>query len=426
MINIPSNQTKFLKASAGAGKTREITKRYLFLLFALLELENPQENNTSLENLLQKILAITFSNNATQEMKNRIFQWLKGLYFKNEEMVKEIFKYFKDFSVSFSKLEEFSDYLSKRAEQLIDGILNNYSYFNVKTIDSFMSSLFKACAYEIGYSSDFEIIINNESHIRHTFDSYLRDVKEGSKKAERLINLIEEIERIKTGDSFLWTPDKEIFKQWTNIYNKISLFASDLRLNRYLKDEFEKIKSELEEHIDLLTKFLEKNHKYIKNINQNQINEIHELKHCFINNKFDDLLKLIKKLIKKDSKKDTPKHIKEEWEKHRSKLGDLSSQFALYYAKIYYLYYVEEYLEFIELVESKKAKEGILFIEEIKKKLVDRLRELQIPEMYFVLGETIQHYLIDEFQDTSPLQWKILYPLIEEALSKGGDLFPCR
>ncbi len=46
-----------------------------------------------------------------------------------------------------------------------------------------------------------------------------------------------------------------------------------------------------------------------------------------------------------------------------------------------------------------------------------------IPEVYFRLGETIFHYFIDEFQDTSPIQWRTLLPLIENSLSLGGSLF---
>jgi len=51
------------------------------------------------------------------------------------------------------------------------------------------------------------------------------------------------------------------------------------------------------------------------------------------------------------------------------------------------------------------------------------INEFKVPEIYFRLGEKIHHFLIDEFQDTSPIQWSNLKLLIENALSENGSLF---
>ena len=74
-------------------------------------------------------------------------------------------------------------------------------------------------------------------------------------------------------------------------------------------------------------------------------------------------------------------------------------------------------------IEKLKRQYGQIFIDDVTRSLAEHLTNESVPEIYFKIGETIYHYLIDEFQDTSQIQWKNLFPLIEESLSKGGSLF---
>jgi len=66
---------------------------------------------------------------------------------------------------------------------------------------------------------------------------------------------------------------------------------------------------------------------------------------------------------------------------------------------------------------------GTIFIDDVNKMLVRVLNQEAVPDVYLALGDTIYHYLIDEFQDTSPIQWAALKPLIENSLSLGGSVF---
>ncbi len=70
-----------------------------------------------------------------------------------------------------------------------------------------------------------------------------------------------------------------------------------------------------------------------------------------------------------------------------------------------------------------KKQRGQIFIDDVTRSLADHLSTDAVPEIYFKIGEMIYHYLIDEFQDTSQIQWNNLFPLVEESLSKGGSLF---
>ena len=74
-------------------------------------------------------------------------------------------------------------------------------------------------------------------------------------------------------------------------------------------------------------------------------------------------------------------------------------------------------------LDEVKKRQGKVFIEDINKRLSEYLRAEIVPDIYFRIGETIFHFLIDEFQDTSPIQWQNLFPLIENVLAQGGSLF---
>ena len=74
-------------------------------------------------------------------------------------------------------------------------------------------------------------------------------------------------------------------------------------------------------------------------------------------------------------------------------------------------------------VEWVKKHQGRIFIQDINKKLGEYLKADIVPDIYFRIGEAVLHYLIDEFQDTSPVQWQNLFPLIDNSLAQGGSLF---
>jgi ATP-dependent exoDNAse (exonuclease V) beta subunit len=148
-----------LKASAGSGKTHALTKRFVqFILSDRIPW-----------NHLRNILAITFSNNAAKQMRERTLAWLKDVYFKDPEKLDEMAQ------ILSLKEEE----LSKRAEIRIDDIFSNYTDFQVKTIDSFMTSLFRASAIDLGHSPEFEVILAPETLLTLAFNRFLRRVKQG-------------------------------------------------------------------------------------------------------------------------------------------------------------------------------------------------------------------------------------------------------
>jgi ATP-dependent exoDNAse (exonuclease V) beta subunit len=106
-----------------------------------------------------------------------------------------------------------------------------------------------------------------------------------------------------------------------------------------------------------------------------------------------------------------------------AEFGTLLNSYTSCYVRSCYIPYLKVYEKFRKTVETIKRRQGKVFIEDINWKLSGYLDRNIVPDIYFRLGDKIFHFLIDEFQDTSPVQWRNLAPLIENSLSQGGSVF---
>jgi len=137
------------KASAGSGKTHLLTGFFLQLLF-----KKPVEVDDGKRPLLfNEILAVTFTNKATAEMKERIIKELHTLYTQPEES---------DFIEALMESEGGEKALTieqirRRAFAILNAILNDYSELHVSTIDSFFQQVLRSFAHELNLQGNFEI-----------------------------------------------------------------------------------------------------------------------------------------------------------------------------------------------------------------------------------------------------------------------------
>ena len=387
-----------LKASAGSGKTYSLTERFVqFLLSGKIP-----------KNHLRNILAITFSNNAAKEMKERILSWLKDIYFKNPEKIKELSEI-----VSLKK-----EYLPDKAGAAIDEILKNYTEFQVKTIDSFMTSIYKASAINLGYSPDFDIVMAPENIMAYAFNRFLRGVREKTPEAEFLEKLLEIILESRGGESaYLWDPSKDFLEETVELYHKLSGIVKEAKIIDAEK-KIESIKKEIRDTSEILHGLIEKS-----GLTKSQGSSFYKILEIVRSNNFPDLVNkgLINVPVTKPKKEGETwyEKISEQWDL----LGNKIREYIELYATTYYGPYLRTYEAFKDILEEVKKREGTIFIHDINKKLSDYLDHEIVPDVYFRIGETIYHYLIDEFQDTSPIQWANLFPLIENSLSQEGSLF---
>ncbi len=170
MINI-------LKASAGSGKTFRLAKTYISLL---LDSEDRYA--------YRHILAVTFTNKATAEMKGRILKELYILARTPEES-----GYFEDFRTRYGDAAK----IGRKAERILQDILHDYSAFSISTIDRFFQQTLKAFAREIGQFSSYQVELDKDSLVRESVDRILDSLTEEDGALIRWLtdSVMEEIER---------------------------------------------------------------------------------------------------------------------------------------------------------------------------------------------------------------------------------------
>ncbi|MBF0458409.1 MAG: UvrD-helicase domain-containing protein [Nitrospirae bacterium] len=393
--------TVILKASAGSGKTHALTKRFVQFLLSTAVAHNGMKN----------IMAVTFSNNAAKEMKERILTWLKDIYFGDQSKRAEL--------LGVLSIDE--ETLLTRTTALIDEILDNYTDFHVKTIDSFMASVFKASVIDLGYSQDFEILINGDALMEYAFELFLRKVREGTKEGAIVENAIALLLEARQSDSpFLWEPSQPVLSEIKKIYKKLAA-AGKRPCTLSLDKEITGIKNSIMETVGAIEDAIERT--------GCQRHGGSSYKHILPDvraGSFADILGRgstyppVKKPGPKEGHLNAGyEHICAMW----TTLTASISQYAIFYAHTYYTPYIAIYEAFLDTLTKVKKHYGSVFIEDINMMLAGYLEREIVPDVYFRIGETVYHYLIDEYQDTSPIQWKNLYPLIENSISQGGSLF---
>ncbi|MEN2985868.1 MAG: UvrD-helicase domain-containing protein, partial [Thermodesulfovibrionaceae bacterium] len=371
-----------LKASAGSGKTYVLTERFVYFL---LSKDIPKNN-------IKNILAITFSNNAAYEMKSRILELLKSFYIDNPN--------------NFSKI----------AERVVDEILSNYSDFQVKTIDSFMTNIFKASAYDFEFNPDVEILMNKDSLTKYAYNLFLKDVGANSDITELFEEMIEILEE---SLGFMWDPAEEIYQKIKKIYDEVlKAVPRNITFDESLIDKRKNMEIELS---NIMEKILQKVNS--SGLERNYKNKIFdEFPRILKQRRFVELIEKGVKALPVKKNKELQK-VYEEIEALWMRFINLVSEYTELYSRCYYMPYIKIFERFHHCLQQIKKKEGKIFIEDINKYLSEIINTEYVPEIYFRIGAKIYHFFIDEFQDTSLLQWLNLKPLIENSLSEGGSLF---
>jgi len=405
---VPDKNLKFpefvlLKASAGSGKTHALSLRFVQLL---LSEKVKQATNSGLGN----ILAITFTRNAAREMKTRILAWLKECRFGDEKTAREILE-----NVSIAP-----DQLPRLAEEAIEHILSNYSDFQVETIDSFMATIFKASAVDLGYSPDFEIVLDNKELVQYAFSKYLRNVTPHSEEGKIFTTIIDHILAYEKQDAaFPWDPTPDIQEKLIALYTKLASSGRELKT-----ENFKSERAGLQKRMGRLATEIKKMIAESGLEPESRGHSHSRILPAIEGGRFADLLGCsfktgpVKK-PKRGSDQKNHEQILQSW----GALEDVVKEYKSLYARDFFCPYLLAYRSLAGTLDGVKRRQGTVFIEDINKELAGYIKEGIVPDIYFRLGDRIFHYLIDEFQDTSRIQWANLKPLIEESLSKDGSLF---
>ncbi len=402
-IRLPS--LDIISASAGSGKTYTMAMRLTQFFLS----ENIPHKS------IKHILAITFTNLAAKELKERLILTLKKLALKDPETM----KYF----VPIISIPE--EHIPAKAEAALKNILSQYSDLQVKTIDSFFSRVFRTSAHDYGLYSDCDITFQPRIILEQAFEELSKKVFSDSqlqKQFDRLTEIIAMQDKKDDQKKYAWNPFNTIQKKVIEIYQTIQ----KQKKHPSQTDQTEsliRIKNELSETAGELLRIIDESGFNINHLFINQLKAA--LTHNYI--KLIDN-KLYTDIFNKDQKKvKTPELQSIIIELHKQ-FNEQCMQFILLYVNNFYYPYVIAYRELSDYIKKIQRNNDEVPLADLHQYIRSHLTGSgrntdTLDSIYERLGETLYHYMIDEFQDTAPVHWGNLFPLIENGLANGGSLF---
>lgn len=406
-------------ASAGSGKTFTLVKEYLKIV---LTAESAYH--------FQKILAITFTNKAAAEMKERILESLRS--FADEEANDMLLLISEETGMDAKKIQA-------RSKRILENILQNYAAFTITTIDSFTHKLIRTFAYDLGLPLNFEVEMDGAKLIGEAVDMLISKIGTDSLLTQVLIDF--SLQKVSEDKS--WDIAKElnsIAKMLLNEGDRIYLQNLQLKSLEDFKSLEKKLKIEKRKIAAL---FIEKGQEGMavidalgipyNSFSYTELPNFFKKLLNFQNLKFDEL-KFNGRLHKAVS--NASFYAKKTEQTIQEKIDGAAPQLIALYEQVEQLYSAqfEKYI-LIDLVlksliplavvnhiqqelNSIKEQNNIRLSAEFNQLISDKIKREPAPFIYERLGEKFQHYFIDEMQDTSLLQWQNLIPLIDNALSQ--------
>ncbi len=405
-------------ASAGSGKTFTLVKDYLQIL-----LQNRDAYH------FKKVLAITFTNKAAAEMKERVVTTLQALAQGHDtEMLQPILK-----ATGLDKVT-----IQKKSQVLIEAILREYSSFNITTIDSFTHRIIRSFAYDFGLSMSFDVEMDAKVLLQEAVDAVIAQIGVDSKLTKALIAFSHQ----KSDDDKSWDISKTLFH-----FAEILLKETDKQALKSIShqgfDNYITLQKQLDKKLAIASARIQEIGKSgLKIIEESDLkpsdfyssmfpNHFKALAYDWKKAKFFDQNTLCQKV--EDSifyKKSTKDEVIAKIENILPQLLDLYAQSERLFSKLSLFQLFRESLVPMSVLsyvhnalEEIKLTNNVHLINEFNELIFNKIQNEPTPFIYERLGEKFQHYFIDEMQDTSILQWKNLTKLIENALSEeGGSL----
>lgn len=405
---------KIIIASAGAGKTHKLTETYLEMLEKSYDAGNPHPH--------RNILAVTFTNKATDEMKERI---LEKLYIKAAKGDKD-------------------------SEKLLKEILHDYSGFNVSTIDRFFQLVMKTFARELGEYGSYDVELDSEGATIEAIDRMMDSL--GDDKDKTLLKWLVDYSRSVIDDGRSWDVRKELYK-FSDLFYKEDFLIKKRGEAGYLYrvddgsgiDPKAEIKKFLKE-INIITTKFESEAKVLAEkiiIEYDRVNGIIAKMRVGDKSPRNGIDKIAKGIIP-DSLSKTLQNastwcLKEDKTIYQQfkdnylkglniKADALKTHFDNHFITYNTAITIRKNIYLLGLTTDifkeldKYLKENNLVLlsttADILNRIIDRS---DTPFIYERIGNRIDHILLDEFQDTSKLQWQNFEPLINNNIANSND-----
>lgn len=426
-----TNQYTVISASAGSGKTYALVQR---LLSICLKYPNQPEN-------IRHILALTFTNKAANEMKERILEWLKNFasedYVDNQDL-RNIQKKLENEQIKVT-LED----LHFRAKKILDYVLHHYSTLNIGTIDKFNSRLVRSFSYELGLPQNFNLEIQAEPFLIEAVDKVLDKIGENKNVSDAFMDFVhyslDNNERVNLSDTLYqsakeFVQDKNYFRldenkdfDWESYEKNTKKIRFEIQLLK--KDNIEITKNIerllIEKNLEIsdfaggksnsIAKFFaEAKRYYLKQRdgfpfpgNEESANETFlKGNSASGKNKESEILEILDFLL------DNRKKVIANYILSQRKEKILRAILPLKVNK-------EIQDQLIEIEEEN----DLVLLSKFNIMIHENLRNEPSSFIYEKVGTQFHHYFFDEFQDTSQLQWQNFLPLRDHTITSENMSF---
>ena len=411
------------KASAGSGKTFTLATEYIKLV-----VENPQS--------YRNILAVTFTNKATEEMKMRILSQLYGIWKQLPDSEKYL-------QVICEKTGLDEAFVSERAGMALSNLLHNYNYFRVETIDTFFQRVLRNLARELDLTANLRIGLNDYQVEELAVDQLIEDLKTTDVLLQWLLKYIMET----ISDDKSW-----------NVIEKIKSFGKNI-----FKDEYKNVSSLLQQKLEEPS-FFEHYTTCLKEIRKAAEERMKDLARQFfdtlksegftiddfsygksgvcslflklqdgifdesiVGKRVTDSLGYPEKWCKKTHPRKEQIYILADTSLGsilRTAMEERPRQWRLYQSADITLRHLSQ-LRLLDSIEKKvrELNEGAnrFLLSDTQQLLHALIDGSDTPFIFEKIGTQLQHIMIDEFQDTSTVQWQNFKVLLSEAMSQEGS-----
>lgn len=413
------------KASAGSGKTFTLALEYMKLLIA-----NPQN--------YRSILAVTFTNKATDEMKTRILSQLYGLH----RHLPDSNQYLERIVAATGLAEE---EVRRRAGEALSLLTHNYSYFRVETIDSFFQSVLRNLARELDLTANLKVELNDYQVEQKAVDELIQGLERSSNILRWILDYIEEnisedknwnvVGQIKKfGEQIFKDIYKEKRDKLTETINRKDFFKGYVENIRAIRH---RSKEQLVQRGQQFETILRQNGATVADFSNGKSGVCgYFLK---LQKGIFDEKELLKKRVT-DGMDDTNKWLKKEQQSPshplyalvETQLRPLLLQTEQERPRLLRMYNSSELtlrhlneLRLLSSIEQKvhelNSESNSFLLSDTQQLLHALINDADSPFIFEKIGTQLEHIMIDEFQDTSTLQWENFRVLLKECMSHEGS-----
>lgn len=445
------------RASAGSGKTFHLALTYITLLLGYKD-EAGDYHLFKADDLRRhrEILAITFTNKATAEMRSRIIKELNLLAGPNEHSdylahLRELLGYNKEDTTPDNDIRQC-------ARRALDSILFDLGEIQISTIDAFFQRVLRSFAYEADLAGNYELSLEDKQITEQSINEllalacdYRTTVKPKNLNPKvlksRIANLI--TTQVMKGDEYrIFNSKSKLRSDLVKFVNALSGedyqdFSTDIESFLAIPNAIENLESALKskraELYDQLLDFIANVrssvinnflYRYLNNafllIEQGRFNELSVANFSYFSPDFPN----IEKLISAEGKKKYPDEAKQFFDEFRN-LSEPFGKICTIDTLLANLKYYGLFHEVLKVRQALKVHLNTVMLSDTNTLLNKIIGDDTTPFIYERIGRRLRHFLIDEFQDTSLLQWCNLKPLLIESLSENhenliiGDVKQC-